>query len=104
MQEEPSPVKLFEFLRAPIGSTEPNLHMRWVEERTTWLSKRREMAQYVWRHELYERPLVDENRTRAATEVPDTGFEAVSVQWFESLAAYDSMRSAAGAGELNDLD
>ena len=36
--------------------------------------------------------------------MPDTGFEAVSVQWFESLAAYDAMRSAPGATELRDLD
>ena len=36
--------------------------------------------------------------------MPDTGFEAVSVQWFDSLARYDTMRCAPGADELHDLD
>jgi hypothetical protein len=103
-REKLGPVKLFEFLRAPVGSTEPGIHERWAEERTAWLGERPELAQYLWRHELYERPAVDEGRPRAEVEMPDTGFEAVSVQWFESLAAYDALRTAPGATELRDLD
>jgi EthD domain len=102
--DELGPVKFFEFLRAPAGSPGPRLRQRWAEERSSWLGRRGELAQYLKRHELYERCAVEEQRVRSGVEMPDTGFEAVSVQWFESRAAYDHMRSVPGVEELTQLD
>ena len=70
----------------------------------SWLDQRGELAQYLRRHELYVRHPGSEDRTHTEEGMPDTGFEAVSVQWFDSLARYDTMRCAPGADELHDLD
>jgi uncharacterized protein (TIGR02118 family) len=98
------PVKLFEFLGAPAGPAEPGLAERWAEERSVWLGGHADLAHHLKRHELYRRHPATVESPRAGEEAPDPGFQAVSIQWFESLNAYQAMRSAPEAAELRELD
>jgi hypothetical protein len=104
MPQKNGPIKLFEFLRYPTGPVEPDLYGRWAQERTAWLGNRPELGRHLRRHELYERVPVGVVDEGSELVRPDTGFVAVSVQWFDSPAAYDAMRSAPEAGELEALD
>jgi len=101
---DPGPVKLFEFLRAPGGSADPHARDRWVEERTEWLGRRPELGRHLVRHDLYERVPVGVVDEGSEVVMPDTGFEAVSVQFFDTLAGYEAFGAAPEAGELAALD
>jgi EthD domain len=98
------PVKLFEFLRTPRESAERRQHQRWAEERSSLISQRDELAQHARAHDLYERLPATGSGIADSEGVPDSGFEAVSVQWFDSHRAYEAMLSAPGADELKKLD
>jgi hypothetical protein len=96
--------KYFEFLRAPSGSSDAGVHRQWARERAALLWARPDLAGHLRRQELYERLPADRDRRRADVELPDAGFDAVSVQWFDGVEAYDASRAAPGAQELRELD
>jgi hypothetical protein len=104
MAEQVGPIKLFEFLRPPDGAAEPDLYGRWAHERREWLGQRPELARHLRRHDLYERVPVGVVDEGSDVVMPDTGFVAVSVQWFDSLAEYDALRSDPAAAALRELD
>ena len=91
------PVKLFEFVKRPSGWSADDFRRQWVDRRLSLFAKSPDADRGVRRHELYQRLAADENRARADVEVPDTGYDAVSVMWFDDVAGYEATSAARSA-------
>jgi EthD domain len=57
-------------------------------------------ARFVRGQELYVRLSADEDRPRSELETPDSGFDAVSVTWLDSLSDFEALRAEPTYPEL----
>jgi len=94
------PIKVFEFVKRPAGSALSEFGDQWVEGRLALFADDAGVSRFVRRHESYLRLSADEDRPRAELETPDSGFDAVSVTWFDSLGDFEAMRAEPTYPEL----
>jgi EthD domain len=104
MSRDIGPIKLFEFLELPAEPPAADLYGAWAQERTAWLAERPALGQHLRRHDLFQRVPAGVVDDGSDAVMPDTGFVAVSVQWFDSPAAYDGWRTDPEAAALGALD
>jgi hypothetical protein len=104
MSEESGPVKFFEFLQPPGDPPTPDPFGTWADERSVWLADHPSLGRRLRRHDLFRRVPVGVVDDGSDILMPDTGFAAVSVQWFDSLADVEEWRADPAAAELAALD
>jgi hypothetical protein len=85
------PVKLFAFLKRKAGMSAADFHEYWTRQHAPFFAETPEVRRHIRRYELLHRMAGEEDRERSELEVPDSGFDGVAVQWFDSLAEYQAL-------------
>jgi hypothetical protein len=96
-------VKVFEFLRRGDGIDAEQFHRAWREHAHA-IAGTPSARRHVHRYELNHRLPEDYERERNDLEVSDTGFDGVSVMWFESADEQRALQGEAALAELDTVD
>ena len=79
-------VKLFFFLKRRPGMTTAEFHDHWKERHGPLVANSAAVRRYTVRYEQNHAGANDSN-------LPDLGFDGVSVMWFRSIDDFDAMRA-----------